>query len=292
MKLSSWRSISIIAIIPFLIALTLTACGGDQNQPTQIEPDSSFNQTSSEPTEDQTGGTEFQEAELPEDFPLNFPLPEDARIGSVVNLPGEGSYRIYISLPSSLSEAQDYYQTNLPDNNWIITEEGISTAGPSLAFSGQDFEGELIFIEAETGVGIDLALYPLGSAQEMPDVPINLGESTELGEGGGDFPEDFPISAQFNPLELTPRLMDQGYQLAFIYQGPPELALVELSTVLALEDWVIGDFTFEPANLSYLVPFSDPEGSFQGYALITNNSDLTGLEGSDAVIAFQSGPLE
>jgi hypothetical protein len=270
----------------------LTACSDGQTQPTQNEPDDSLIQKSPEPPPDQAGGTEFQEAELPVDFPDNFPLPDDARIGSVVNLPGEGSYRIFISLTSKLVEAQDYFYTNLPDNNWTISGEGTSAAGPSLAFMGEDFEGELIFIEAETGVGVDLALYPLGSAEEIPDVPLSLGESTELGEGGGDFPEDFPISAQFTTLELTPMLSDQGYKLAFSYQGPPELALVELSTSLMLEEWVLGDFDFDPMNLSYLVPFSNSAGTFQGFALISYNPDVTGMEGSETVIAFQSGSLE
>ena len=103
MKLSSSSSILIkIATLVILLSL-LTACGSPEaDTPSEGVPQEDTrveSSTDDSQTEQNTTGVEFEEQELPANFPEVFPLPEYAKIGSTVDIPGENSFRIFFAFP-------------------------------------------------------------------------------------------------------------------------------------------------------------------------------------------------
>lgn len=297
MKSTSFPSILVrLSILVILVGL-LTACGSaaddvpnDGVPPEDTPLDSSSDDLQSEA--DSTG-PEFEEAELPADFPEVFPLPEYTKVGSSVPLPGENSFRIFFALPEvSLEEILAFYNLELPDKGWSVDAEGPEVTGYGMWITHPEYEAKLNFIVDEYGVVLDLAIAPLGELEEVPGGAETFGESEDLGAGGGDFPADFPVPSRFSAIDLPSKLAEEGYQLAYNFSDMAELAIVELSTALITGGWEIGEFEFDTMTASYIVPFTSP-GGFQGYALITAKPDVAGLDSiSGSVIALHAGVKE
>ncbi len=243
--------------------------------------------------ETNTSGSTFEEEELPADFPEVFPLPEYAKIGSTVDMPGESSYRIFFAFPEvSLEETLAFYNLELPAGGWSVDAEGPEVTGYGMWITHPDYEAKLDFVVDEYGVVLDLTLAPLGELEEIPGSDQTFGESEGLGESGGDFPADFPVPSRFTAIDPPPKLVEEGYQLVYTFPDMAELAIIELSTALMTQSWLIGDFEIDAMSGSYMVPFTGP-GGFQGYALITGKPDVAGVSSiSGAVIALHAGVLE
>jgi hypothetical protein len=223
----------------------------------------------------------FEEAELPEGFPPDFPIPEGARVGSTVNLPGEDTFRVFFGLSGNLDEALTFYRAELPAAGWEIVQDQEASGGTRLEVLGSAYKGELLFIPADNGVGLDAALFTLedGAGQpDLPDLPEGLGESTTLGEAAGDLPEDLPIPASYHPVPLSTELEGQGYLLAYSFSGPPELALVDLTMALTNGGWEVGEPSLDTGSRSYRVLFTDPVSDWSGCALISGDPASFGVE--------------
>ena len=276
-------------------SLLLSSCGGGEPPPTDevapppMEEEIAVDQTE---TEANTTGTEFQEQELPADFPEVFPLPEYAKVGSTVDMPGENNYRIFFAFPEvTLEEALAFYRQELQVGGWSVDAEGPEVTGYGMWITHPEYEAKLDFIVDEYGVVLDLSLAPLGELEEIPGSAETFGESDGLGESGGDFPADFPVPSRFTAIDLPAKLAEEGYQLAFNFPDMAELAIIEFSTALMTVSWEIGEFVIDPMTGSYNVPFTGP-GGFQGYALITARPEVAGLSSiNGSVIALHAGEL-
>ena len=281
--------ISWAVVFPLLI----TACGSGEKAPTE-EVSAPMEEAAAEEQEEMNAtGVEFQEEELPENFPEAFPLPEYAKVGSSVPMPGDDSFRIFFAFPEvTLEEALAYYHQELPASGWTIENESAGAMGMILEITSPESEAKLEFITDEFGVVLDLTLVPLGEMENIPGSDETFGESEGLGEAGGDFPADFPLPSRFTAIDLPAKLAAEGYQMAFTFPDMAELAIIELSTALMGGSWEIGEFEIEAMTGSYMVPFSGP-GGFQGYALITANGEVAGLPSvTGAVIALHAGELK
>ena len=297
MKLSSLSS-TLIKISTLVIFLTLlTACGSpaadtptegapQENIPVESSPDDSQ-------TEQNTTDATFEDQQLPANFPEVFPLPEYAKIGSTLDMPGENSFRIFFAFPEvTLEEVLTFYQHELQAGGWSVDAEGPEVTGYGMWITHLEYEAKLDFIDDEYGIVLDLALAPLGELEMIPGNAETFGESEGLGESGGDFPADFPVPSRFTAIDLPAKLAEESYQLAFSFPEMAELAIIELSTALVSGGWEIGEFEVDPMTGSYMVPFTGP-GGFQGYALITAKPDVAGLNSiSGAVIALHTGVWE
>jgi hypothetical protein len=188
-----------------------------------------------------------------------------------------------------LDEVISFYQYELPAANWSIVEEGDNQGNQKIDVIGPEYHGELTFISGEEGVVLEVFFFPPDYALEKPTIPENMGESTTLGVGESDFPEDFPLPASFLPVQVADLLADQGYQLAFSYQGMPELALADMTMAFVLEDWMVGDPMVEGNKRAYIVPFENPETGFKGFALISNDPEVVAVENQEiTIIAYQA----
>jgi len=297
MKPSPFSSILIKFSTLILVVSILTACGSPaEDSPSEGVPQeetSVESSTEDSQTETNTTGGEFDDQELPTNFPEVFPLPEYAKIGSTVDMPGENSFRIFFAFPEvTLEETLTFYQHELQEGGWSVDAEGPEVTGYGMWITHPEYEAKLDFIEDEYGIVLDLAIAPLGELEELPGSDQTFGESEGLGESGGDFPSDFPVPSRFTAIDLPAKLAEEGYQLAFNFPDMAELAIIELSTALMTGGWEIGEFEVDTMTASYLVPFTGPSG-FQGYALITAKPDVAGLDTiNGSVIALHTGVKE
>ncbi len=286
MKKLNLKLIFVIKLV-ILLSLFLCACGGSQES--ENPEDAALNPASTTESEDVSQQSGFEEGELPEDFPSDFPIPPDARVGSSIN-PSRGGFQVYLSLQGTLEEALNYYREELPAAGWMITSDKENLGNPYLKISGEEYQGELMFVSAGTGVGLDVTLLPPDDAQENPDIPENMGEGTTLGGGESGFPDDFPLPVSFQPVGLSTTLEEQGYQLAFSYQDLPELALADLTMALINGAWTVGDPSLEGTQRAYRLPFENPATGFQGHALISNDPSVIGADYQEmTIIAFLAG---
>ena len=286
-----WITFTGIIIVFFLIS-----CGGGEAQPakeegSQAQDGSADDSSSGESTQEMnTSGAEFEEASLPVDFPESFPIPEGARIGSSVVEPGLDGFRITISVITLMDESLAYYQRELPLAGWTITGFEDTSRGTEMSLSHPEFEGELLFISLETGVVIDVALHLPGEKQDIPGSDEAYGETAELGEGGGDFPADFPVPLGAEPINVPDKLKSEGFQLAFSYPDLPEMAYIQMITGFMAAGWDVGEFVIDAESNQILMPFTDPASGFQGYAMMTDDPNLIGMNlESGSLIALHEG---
>ena len=278
----------------FVLVFAQAACliGGQDSKPTEVLISTEVREELPSPTEPPAQVSEggYEEAELPEGFPPDFPIPEGARVGSSVNLSGEDHFRVFFALPGTLEEVLAFYRAELPAAGWEITQEGKASGGTRLEVLGSTYAGELLFVPAETGVGLDVSLVPFvdGDDQpDLPDVPEGLGESVSLGEAAGDLPEDLPIPASFNPVPLSTELEGQGCLLAYGFNGPAELALADLTMALVNGGWEVGEPGMDASSRTYRMPFSDPDSGDKGCAWISGDPASLGMEDlPDTLILF------
>ena len=274
------------------LALFLASCSGSDPQ-TSVDTSSaaeaiqSQDEVSAEddlPQESEYEGATFEEAELPDDFPASFPIPEGARIGSNLGMGGEDEFRVFISLTLSLEDSLAYYHNELPANDWTIVEEEVTSRGTEIAIADEEYSGELLFVDADTGVALDVYLFPLGTGEAIPDLAEGLGESTNLGDSGSSFPSDLPLPTGFSPIELSGALINEGYELAFTYVGVAEMAMVELNIAMMTAGWEIGDPIIGDVSGVYIVPFENPGSGFAGYAYITSNPGQFNMDTTGAAL--------
>jgi len=288
-----------LSILVIVVAL-LAACGSPaEESPNEVVlQEDTIMESSSEnsQTEMNTTGASFEEQELPADFPEEFPIPKETKIGSTVEIPGENSYRIFFGIVGmTLEEVLTFYQQELQVGGWSVDAEGPEVTGYGMWITHPEYEAKLNFIEDEYGVVLDLAIAPLGQLIEIPTSGEAYEKSEGLGAKTGDIPADFPKPASFTIIDLPPKLAGEGYQLAFSFQGMAELAIMELSTALRSTGWEIGTIsTYEIGSRGgfYTLPFSSASSGFHGYALITAKADVAGLDSiSGAVIALHTGDV-
>lgn len=282
----------IACIILLILALLLVSCGGSDPDTILIEgppPADTDGQGDNLDNDGAAQDPEFdtsmvQEVELPVNFPSSFPILEDAQISSDVSQPGENDFRVFLSMTLSIDEALAYYQRDLLLNDWTILEEQISDRGTEMVISSMEYDGELLFVDAEMGVALDVHLYPLGTGEEIPDLPSIFGDSETLGGNTSSFPSDFPIPSSYVPIELNETLRADGYELAFTYVGIAEMGMIDLNIALMSAGWELGELSPEGIGGVYIVPFVSPEDEFEGFAYITNNPGQFNLDTGGAVL--------
>ena len=286
----------ILFFVSLLAAVVLlTSCGGLAQPP---EDDNSRERGGSpgesaatqEPQQSNTSGMEFEEGKLPGDFPEAFPVHPEARIGSAITETGLEGFHITLSSTALIDEVLAFYQQELPLAGWTITGFGDTNRGTEMIIQNPDYEGELLFIGLESGVVVDVSLFLPDRRENIPGAGEVYGETTELGELGGDFPADFPMPLGAEAIPVPDKLMAEGYQLVFSYPELPEMAYIQLITGIVGQGWEIGEFVINADTQVILMPFTDPDSGFKGYALLTDSLEVSGMDiMSGCIIALHPG---
>jgi hypothetical protein len=286
------RSLVLLTLVLSVVTIPLASCSGKASEPQQeLVAASTLDDSSGTFTESQEPefeGAPVQEAELPHDFPASFPIAADASIASTIGL-GAGEFRVMLALTMPLGQTLDWYRGELTSRGWDITQESETVRGTEWTISNDVFQGELLFISAETGVALDVHLFPLGTGDFIPDIAGELGDSTGLGEFGGSFPADFPIPTSYTPIDLPDRAQSEGYELAFTSSAMAEMAMVDLNIAVMSAGWEIGEPIVDAASGVYVIPFENPANGFQGHASILRDGTAYGLGAGSVLILMAPG---
>jgi len=121
------RGLALVAVV----ALVVAACGGDDDEQAGA-----------------SANVDFSSGEIPDTVPLDFPIPDQAVIGStVVNGNVDPVFtEMVIRMPAPVASVAQYYATNLPARNFEIAIMDTDSAGRLvIEFSreGSDFRIQL-----------------------------------------------------------------------------------------------------------------------------------------------------
>lgn len=198
--------------------------------------------------------------DLPEDFDLELPLPEAARIiGSVSHSVQQGSIQIFFSTSQSPEEVMEFYSSELTEPEWSEPE----AMGQPSGFVGQRVEaftrcqGEDVYVSLyaqSTGDATDVTLYVQESPQYSPcNAPQSVSPSNapmpvlEAPEGvtfsgtssGGGSNDQWYTSTQLTT-DLSPEELAALYGQQLEEQGWTQTAVVNADTASA-STWTFAD---------------------------------------------------
>ncbi len=146
----------VLAALAVLALGMLAACGNDDDVSISTpEGDVSVNTDNGQVDitgNSGEGSVQFGSGELPEDFPEDFPLPDDFQVtfsGSGSDV-GEGDYGAYVTgtTEESVNDLKDFYDSELPDAGYDVQGSASSdfqgTEGASISFEGNGISGAVI----------------------------------------------------------------------------------------------------------------------------------------------------
>lgn len=282
--------LTILLVFAFLIS----ACGGSGSVPTALDesiPGKSDTAMEASGEQGEPAGEDMDvdisgmvNQELPPGFPAEFPIPPDAQVTSTISLGADDEFRVYFSMIDSLEQTIAFFDAELPLAGWTIVEQMESPSGYEFEIENPTYGGNILLVGAETGVALDVHLFPVGIGETIPDGAEDLGDSTNLGDSGSSFPSDLPLPTSFTPIELSNNLKTESYELAFTYEGIAEMAMVELNIALMTAGWEMGEPTLEGISGEYILPFTEPGSGFEGYAYITSNPGQFNMDAGGAVL--------
>ena len=291
------------------IAMILAACGGGEgptaanengsepilDSSSDVSPDDSDienqdpNQASMDSPSGETGG-------LPIGFPQAFPLPDPIVIAADFSYPEDGDFQIMLDYSQTLDDALVFFRDSLPAAGWtILSEEEFSNdtgRSVNLEVLGEGFDGRVLILEGEEGVGIQIQL--AGETSFEGDYSGDFdGEIVRLGDRSNGLPEDLPVPAGFTQLDVPQELATMGYRVAFQFEGPVEDAAIMMEDGLYTAGWIVL-FAFEDdASQFYELEISDADYSFEGTVSLTDSPEAVGLDGFEGtLIAIREGLSE
>ena len=290
-----------ISFLSLLLLAGLMACGGSDPKTPVVEgpPPADLSETAVEALgdEEDTAGEEMGmdisgmvNQELPPGFPSDFPIPPDAQVSSTISLGADDEFRVYFAILDTLEKTIVFYESELPPAGWTIGEQKETASGYQFEIGDPTYVGELLLVGAETGVALEVHLMPLEVSEEQPDIDSILGDTNPLGDNNSGLPSDLPLPTGFTAIALPPSLDAEGYAAAFQFGGIAEMAIVDFNLAMFTSGWLIEDVNEGDLPRSFVILFSNPNTSFEGYALVTDNLTqlgVTGIEGT--LIALHEG---
>ncbi len=113
-------------------ALVISACSADDDAAT----------TSVVPDDDVVFGS----GSLPDTLPSDFPVPDEAVIGSTLVVRSTGTTEVIMRVPVELAVAVTYFEQNLPARDFtILTSEANSDAAWAMEIERDDLSGTIDF---------------------------------------------------------------------------------------------------------------------------------------------------
>lgn len=284
-----------------IFTILLAACGGSDPKTSVVggPPPDDLSETAAEALgdEEDAAGEEMGmdisgmvNQELPPGFPSDFPIPPNAQVSSTISLGADDEFRVYFAILDTLEKTIVFYESELPPAGWTIGEQKETASVYQFEIESPTYVGELLLVGAETGVALEVHLMPLEVSGEQLDIDSILGDTTPLGDNASGLPSDLPLPTSFTAIDLPPSLNVEGYAAAFHFGGIAEMALLDFNIAMFTSGWLIEDANEGDNPRSFVIQFSNPSTSFQGYALVTDNLTqlgVTGIEGT--LIALHEG---
>ena len=134
------RASDVIVAMVALIAVLLAACSGETTEEPDVVTTTTVVESAASSGSDDV---EFGRGLLPATVPADFPIPDQAVIGSTMIDRNRDLTEAVVVYPSDVPEVVRYYETNLPELGYTIEESAGTDANWTIDFSNGDSTGEL-----------------------------------------------------------------------------------------------------------------------------------------------------
>jgi len=142
------RFSSLIAII-LALAVVLVACSGDSSETTST---TSTTATTTTPGGSSQDALVFGKGELPETVPADFPIPEQAVVGSTLIDRTRGVTEAVLTFPANIDAVKSFYETNLDALGYTIESSSGSGTEWRIAFVKDSMTGEVVILVGASGL--------------------------------------------------------------------------------------------------------------------------------------------
>jgi hypothetical protein len=144
--MSSRASIRLVAGTLVAVALLGACSGGDATETTTTRPET----TTTVDTSDQP--VVFGRGSMPDTVPEDFPLPDQAVIGSTLIDRTRGVTEVVVTFPTGVTAVSDFYATNLEALGYTVNSSSGSDAEWVITFSKDALTGEARIMPGGNGL--------------------------------------------------------------------------------------------------------------------------------------------
>ena len=148
------RTSDVIIAVIAVIALLLAGCSGDSAE-TDAPATTTTTVASTVGADDQSGATDdivFGRGELPPTIPADFPIPDQAVIGSTLVDRTRDLTEVIITYPASVVEVAAFFDANLPVLGYAIDSSSGTDGSWTVEFSSDTSTGVVDLSVAGSGV--------------------------------------------------------------------------------------------------------------------------------------------
>ena len=146
------RASDLIIALVAVIALMLAACTGESStsRPPEAAPTTTTVDSSASQNSDQD--LVFGKGQLPETIPADFPIPDQAVIGSTMVDRTRDLTEVIVTYPADVPEVVEFFESNLPALGYSVDTSSGTDARWIIEFSSDGSTGELVLSVGGTGL--------------------------------------------------------------------------------------------------------------------------------------------
>jgi len=143
------RSYDLILAVLAITAVVLAGCTGEDATPQENATSTTVASTVAPSVNEDIV---FGSGVLPSSVPADFPIPEQAVIGSTLVDTPRGITEVILTYPADVVSVADFYATNLPALGYTVDSSAGSDASWEIAFSKDDLTGVVIVSTGGSGL--------------------------------------------------------------------------------------------------------------------------------------------
>jgi hypothetical protein len=121
-----------LVLFAVVLAMIAAACTNSAEETTTTETLTPANLSATETTAE----VEFGSGSIPETLPADFPVPEQAVIGTTLVDRARNNTEVVLTVPAGVLEAKAYFEENLPGRNFEIAKTEGTDADWVIEFTG------------------------------------------------------------------------------------------------------------------------------------------------------------
>lgn len=144
-RMKSLTRISSLIAVVLAFAVVLVACSGDTS-------DTTTTTATATPGASSEDAIVFGKGELPETVPADFPIPEQAVVGSTLIDRTRGVTEAVLTFPANIDAVKSFYETNLEALGYTIASSTGSGTEWRIAFAKDAMTGEIALLVGASGL--------------------------------------------------------------------------------------------------------------------------------------------
>jgi hypothetical protein len=142
------RSTDIVIVVVAAIAILVAGCT-DADSAEETSPTTTINESVSS---DDGQALVFGSGEVPSTVPVDFPIPEEAVIGSTMIDRTRGRTELITTYPANVPDVVEFYETNLPARGYAVDSSSGTDAKWIIDFSSGETTGQVVIATGGSGL--------------------------------------------------------------------------------------------------------------------------------------------